>query len=246
MTDDELLASVGGELEALPGVRAVCLGGSRARGEHRPGSDWDFALYYRGHFDPGVLRALNWDGEVFDVGAWGGGVMNGGAWLDVDGRRVDVHYRDLDDVEHWCAEAEQGRYDVQQLLFYVAGIPTYVVMGELALNRLLHGSLPSPAYPERLAVAAGERWRSDARASLSYGLAALTDRRDVAVALANGWRAILQAGHGRLAERREWVLNEKDLAERAGLGWATDALVAASTEPELREVLGELARRLQG
>lgn len=35
-------------LGALPGIRAVVLGGSRARGTHRPDSDWDLGLYYRG------------------------------------------------------------------------------------------------------------------------------------------------------------------------------------------------------
>ena len=87
------------ELASLPGVLAVALGGSRAQGLHRPDSDWDYAVYYRGGFDPNHLRARGWPGEVFEVGGWGGGVMNGGAWLTIEGRRVDVHYRDLDAVE---------------------------------------------------------------------------------------------------------------------------------------------------
>ncbi|MGC4867075.1 nucleotidyltransferase domain-containing protein [Micromonospora sp. DT53] len=33
---------------AVDGVVAVALGGSRARGEHRPDSDWDLGLYYQG------------------------------------------------------------------------------------------------------------------------------------------------------------------------------------------------------
>ena len=61
-----------------------------------------------------------------EIGGWGGGVMNGGAWLSIEGRRVDVHYRDLNDVEHWCNEAVAGRFRKELLLFYVAGIPTYV------------------------------------------------------------------------------------------------------------------------
>lgn len=40
------------ELAALPGVLAVTLGGSRSQGTHRPDSDWDYAVYYRGVFDP--------------------------------------------------------------------------------------------------------------------------------------------------------------------------------------------------
>ena len=50
--------------------------------------------------------------------------MNGGAWLTVGQRRVDVHYRDLDDVEHWLAEAQAGRFAKELPLFYVAGIPS--------------------------------------------------------------------------------------------------------------------------
>ncbi len=145
MDDDEFLRAFAQRVAALPGVLAVSLGGSRATGEHRPDSDWDFALYYRREFEADHVRALGWPGEVSDPGGWGGGIMNGGAWLSVDGRRVDLHYRDLDDVEHHWAEARQGRYEKQLLMFYLAGIPTYVVVGELALNRVLVGDLPCPS-----------------------------------------------------------------------------------------------------
>ena len=55
-------------IAVLPGVRAVALGGSRAMGNATDGSDWDFALYYRGRFDADEVRRLGFDGEVFDVG----------------------------------------------------------------------------------------------------------------------------------------------------------------------------------
>jgi hypothetical protein len=67
MVDDEaFLDYVAGHLGQLPGVAAVTLGGSRAEGTHRPDSDWDFSIYYRGHFDPQTLRDIGWPGEVFD------------------------------------------------------------------------------------------------------------------------------------------------------------------------------------
>ena len=174
-----------GQLASLPGVLAVALGGSRAQGTNRPNSDWDFGVYYQGQFEPQSLREKGWPGEVSEVGGWGGGVMNGGAWLTIDGRRVDVHYRNLDQVEHWCAEAQVGRFEKELLLFYVAGIPTYVVMGELATNRVLTGDLARPGYPELLATSAGRRWRRDALSSLGYAAAALRARRDLTVALSN-------------------------------------------------------------
>jgi hypothetical protein len=140
------------------------------------------------------------------------------AWLTIEGRRVDVHYRDLDVVERELAEAEEGRFRVEPLLFHLAGIPSYLVVAELAINRVLRGELPRPAaYPERLRRTASERWYGTARATLAYARAnhAPAGRlTEVAGALAT---AAVQTGHAVLAARGEWVTNEKRLLERAGL-----------------------------
>jgi len=63
MDDRAFVAWLSNELAELPGVVAVALGGSRARNDHRPESDWDFAIYYRDDFDPGALRSRGWSGE---------------------------------------------------------------------------------------------------------------------------------------------------------------------------------------
>jgi len=56
--DDAAFApQFGAVLAGLPDVLAVTLGGSRASGTHHPGSDWDFAIYYRRSFDPACVRA---------------------------------------------------------------------------------------------------------------------------------------------------------------------------------------------
>jgi predicted nucleotidyltransferase len=107
--DETFCAEAAEALASLPGVRAVTLGGSRAAGTARPDSDWDFAVYYRGSFDTASLSTLGRPGEIFPIGGWGGGVFNGGAWLRAGDRRVDVHYRDLDDVEYHLAEARAGQ-----------------------------------------------------------------------------------------------------------------------------------------
>ncbi|GAA3238575.1 hypothetical protein GCM10020256_58990 [Streptomyces thermocoprophilus] len=67
-SDQEFLATVTDRLAALPGVRAVALGGSRAQGTERPDGDWDLAIYHRGAFAPDDLRAVGWDGEVSETG----------------------------------------------------------------------------------------------------------------------------------------------------------------------------------
>lgn len=152
MDDAEFPGYVAERLSSVPGVTAVALGGSRAAGTQRPDSDWDFSLYYRGLFEPEDLRALGWPGEISRIGGWGGGVFNGGAWLRAGGRPVDVHYRDLDEVEWHLAEAVEGRFRIERLLFHLAGVPTYIVVAELAVNVVLYGELPSPGgYPDRLA-----------------------------------------------------------------------------------------------
>jgi len=246
MNDMDFLDHVAGTLAGLPAVEAVTLGGSRAQGTHGPDSDWDFAVYYRGAFDPDALRAVGWPGEVSEIGGWGGGVFNGGAWLTIDGRHADVHYRDLDVVEHELAEAERGRFHWEPLMFHLAGIPSYLVVAELAVNRVLRGSLPRPAYPEALRKAAPPVWRGRAELTLGYAKAAYAPRgalTEVAGALAT---AAMQAAHAVLAERGEWVTNEKRLLERAGLR-GVDAIIAGlRARPDALRGAVEEAERLCG
>ncbi|MFI0778877.1 nucleotidyltransferase domain-containing protein [Streptomyces sp. NPDC021212] len=237
MTDDDtFLDHTADRLAALPAVHAVTLGGSRAQHTHTPDSDWDLALYYRGGFDPADLRAAaraaDWEGEVSGIGEWGGGVFNGGAWLTVDGRHVDVHYRDLDVVEHELAEARQGRFHWEPLLFHRAGIPSYLVVAELAVNQVLRGTLPRPAYPEALRAAAPSFWRDRATLTLAYAKGSYARRAqvtEVAGALAT---AAMQTAHAVLAARGEWVTNEKRLLRRAGLGPLDTITAGLRPEPE--------------
>lgn len=223
--DTLFLDHVADRLADLPTVRAVTLGGSRAQGTHTPDSDWDVAVYYRGLFDPADLRALGWGGTVSEIGGWGGGVFNGGAWFTIDGRSVDVHYRDLDVVEHELAEARQGRFRWEPLMFHLAGVPSYLVVGELAVNQVLRGTLPSPEYPAALRATAPPMWRERAAMTLRYARAAYVKRgqvTEIAGALAT---AALQTAHAVLAARGEWATNEKRLLHRAGLR-GIDAVVA--------------------
>lgn len=232
MNDSAFLEHVADRLAALPAVEAVTLGGSRARGTHTADSDWDFAVYYRGAFEPDALRAVGWPGEVSGVGAWGGGVFNGGAWLTIDGRRADVHYRDLDVVEHQLAEAERGRFHWEPLMFHLAGIPSYLVVAELAVNRVLRGTLPRPAYPEALRTAAPPVWRERAMMTLAYAKASYVPRgasSEVAGALAT---AAIQTAHAVAAGRGDWVTNEKGLLDRAGLRGVDEVIASLRPDPD--------------
>jgi hypothetical protein len=108
---------VGALVEAVarvPGIAAVALGGSWARGTARPESDVDLALYYRDAAPPDLdaLRAVcarvDPAATPTDLYGWGPWV-NGGAWLRTAAGRVDVIYRSLDHVRRVIDDAAAGR-----------------------------------------------------------------------------------------------------------------------------------------
>lgn len=230
MSQGEFEAYIADTLATLPGVCAVALGGSRATGAHGPDSDWDFALYYRGVFDPEHLRAVGWPGEVSPIGGWGGGVFNGGAWLQVRSRHVDVHYRDLEDVERRIAEAREGRFHIERLPFHLAGIPSYLVVAELALNRVLRGTLPRPDYPAALRESASRTWRHTAELTLGYARTAHAAHGHLAETVGALGQAACEAAHAVLAGRGEWITNEKRLLDRAGLRGMDGVLAGLSAD----------------
>jgi hypothetical protein len=215
-------------LASSRGAVAVVLGGSRASGAATASSDWDIGVYYRGDLDVAPLARF---GEVHPPGAWGR-IMNGGAWLSIDGAKVDVLFRDLDRVDEFCARARRGSFDVDALLGYVAGVPTYMLMAERAAARTLRGDLPPVGdYPEALAEAAAPRWRFCADFSFAYAKMQ-AERGNVAGAVGQVVKALYEEAHGRVAGARRWVLNEKHLLAAAGLSSADDWFRAVPTEPE--------------
>lgn len=195
------------------GIEAVTIGGSRAAGTADDASDWDLGLYYRGQVDLATLARY---GEVHPPGSWGR-IMNGGAWLTLEGLKVDVMLRDVDVVMHWRREAREGRYEVDALLGYVAGAPTYSLVAELALNRVVVGTLPAVGeYPRALAEAGDRRWRAHADFSLTHARMR-AERSDVTGTVAQAAKAVLETAHALACRRRQWVPNEKKLVEQVGL-----------------------------
>jgi predicted nucleotidyltransferase len=240
------VATLAADLAGLAGTVAVVLGGSRATATHRPDSDWDLGVYYRGSqrpLDPDDVRRLGHEGYVSELGEWGP-IVHGGAWLTVDSTPVDVLFRDLDTVESWLREAQHGRFEVLSQNGYIVGAPTYLPVGELAICQPIAGEVPRPSFPEPLAATAANRWEGRARVSLmfAHGHAHAGDAVCCAGMLAN---AVLCVAHARLAERREWALNEKRLVQRAGLD-AAQALLArpGATSAELAATVATVSTTL--
>jgi len=229
--DDAFLRNVNDHLGELPGVKAIALGGSRAEGTHRPDSDWDFSIYYRGTFDPQALRDIGWPGEVSEIGGWSPGVFNGGAWLEVDGRQTDVHYRDLDIIDREITASGEGRFRIEPLMFHLAGIPSYLVLAELAGNRVLRGELPRPDYPAALRERAPQVWWGRAERTFDYARLNYAPYGRLAQCAGLVAQAASQAAHAVLAARGQWVTNEKTLLTRAGLRQVDDLIAAVQPDP---------------
>jgi hypothetical protein len=156
--------------------------------------------------------------------------MNGGASLTVEGRRVDVVYRDRDAVEHWVAEASAGRFEIDAVDGWVAGLPTYVLVAELARGEALVGELPRPEFPDALRESATRRWRDTAARVLAIS-GALAPRGDVAGCAGLLAKAAVAAAQARLAKRGEWAVSEGGIVRRAGLGRAEAILAATGDRP---------------
>src|SRR5262249_54105766 len=128
------------------------------------------------------------------------------------------------------------RFGVEKLLFYLAGVPTYVLLAELAVNTVLRGDLPRPAYPDALRAAAPPRWWGDAQATLAYGRDAYAARGMLTETTGTIVMAACQAAHAVLAAGGQWVTNEKALLDRAGLRGVDEILRGLTAAP------GQLAK----
>ena len=230
LDDDAFLEHVADALVSVPGVRGVALGGSRAQGVARPDSDWDVAVYYRGSFDPDDLRALGWPGVLSARGGWGR-IFDGGGALRVDGRTVDVHYRDLDAIEAVHAEALAGRFAIETLLFHQAGLPSTILLAEVGVNRALRGEVPRFPYPPALRASAPAVWWQRAELTLHYAREGHGRHGRVAQCAGLLSEAACAAGHAILAHRGEWITNEKQLLTRAGLRGVDAVVGRMGTEP---------------
>ncbi|MFE2020403.1 nucleotidyltransferase domain-containing protein [Streptomyces sp. NPDC059499] len=222
------VSAMASRLAALPGIRAVVLGGSRARGTHRPDSDWDLGVYYRG--TPGLagLTALASGAQgspvaVAGPGGWGPWV-NGGAWLTVDGVAVDWILRDLDRVESVWSDCREGRFEVGVQPGHPLGFWSPCYVGEVALGRVLedpHGELTAlqetvRTYPEPLRTALVDAaWEAGFSVASARKSAPSGDTLHVALCLSRAFGVLAQSLH---AHHRTWCLNEKGaLAAAAAL-----------------------------
>ena len=198
-------------LAALPSVRAVVLAGSFARGTARKDSDVDFGVFYEEAAPPdrelfrAAARRLHDPTEEAPVVtapyAWGP-FVNGGAWLVVGGRRVDLLYRNLDQVRRVVADCREGRIEShfeQQPPF---GYFSWSYLGDLRECRVLHdptGNLAAlraevSTFPPalRAAIVREYLWSAEFALFFAQGFAGRGDVLNTSGCLARSARALVQ------------------------------------------------------
>lgn len=188
-------------LTSLDGVLAVVLGGSYASGTHHAHSDLDIGIYYTesAPFSVNAIQALarRWSTEgapvVTGFGDWGPW-MNGGAWLQTAAGKVDLLYRNVEQVERTIEEAWAGvyRHDYDQQPTF--GFYSTIYLGEIhvciplfdprGLLARLKGQVETYPPPLRRSVVAQELWNAEFALSFAASFAAAGDTYNTAGCIA--------------------------------------------------------------
>jgi hypothetical protein len=139
MIANSLLALIE-DLKTVPGIRAIVLGGSRARGSGDASSDTDLGIYYDPE-SPLEVAALNQVAATHDdrkefglmtsIGGWGPWI-NGGGWLRVGGAAVDLLYRDTAKVETAIDGCIAGHIELAYQPGHPLGFLSSIYAGEIS------------------------------------------------------------------------------------------------------------------
>jgi hypothetical protein len=152
-------------VQIVDDVVGVALGGSFARGTATSTSDIDIGLYYLDDA-PFKIDDIRTIAEEFNdepkpvvagFGGWGKWI-NGGAWLTIEGQRVDFLYRSINTLQHWINNSKSGDFELDYFQQPSTGFYSYIYLGELSICQVYYeknkvvSSLKEQVqiYPEKL------------------------------------------------------------------------------------------------
>ncbi|MGO9419773.1 nucleotidyltransferase domain-containing protein [Roseiarcus sp.] len=229
---DPLLTRIVPRIADVPGVVAIALGGSRARGAATDASDYDLGLYYGPEkpLDVNALRRVVSDlvdnaasVTVTSVGEWGPRIV-GGAWLTIGGQKVDLLYREIAAVESSIAECRAGRVAMSYQPGHPHGFCSAIWMGEVATCVPLHDAdgviaglkAQATPYPDPLADALVGMFLWEVSFSIANGQTAVA-RGDETHIAGCAYRALACIGQVLFALNRRYLINEKGALKEAAV-----------------------------
>ena len=141
---DAILEKIVDLLHGISGLEAIVLGGSQARGSQDRDSDIDIGLYYHQEtidWSQVEKQAQELDQEhrenlLAKPGEWGEWV-NGGCWLMIDNKHVDLILRDIERVKKAIQEGQEGIVTPHYQVGHPHAYLNIMYMGELAVSKLL-------------------------------------------------------------------------------------------------------------
>ncbi len=217
----EIIDLVVERLVKVAGVEALVLGGSRARGSHHAGSDFDIGIYYREQLDIAALQGhaqalddLQREQLVTELGGWGPWI-NGGGWLTIQAIPVDWIYRDLNKVEQVLAACQAGEVTIDYQPGHPHGFVSAIYLAEVALCQPLYDPNATLAglkqqlvdYPPALQQALlGRFWEADF--ALSNARKAVK-RGDLAFLAGCCFRSVMVLTQTLFALNQQYWMNEK-------------------------------------
>lgn len=225
MVEDILKRAVDA-LSALDFVEGVVLGGSRARGAHKPDSDIDIGVYYDGEkLDIAALNRaaadLDDEGRADLVGppmSWGPWV-NCGGWLTMENMHVDLILRDLKRVQNVIEQTGRGEVSFHYQTGHPHACANVMYRGEMAVCRVLYAkceklyALQNEArvYPDIMRENLLNHCLFEAGFSLSIARSTLP-RQDLCYTAGHLFRAAACMNQALFALNRAYCLNEKGAA----------------------------------
>ena len=221
---DNIIQDIKKELDGLPGVIGVVLGGSRARGTHSPDSDIDIGIYYdesKGFNTKDIEKSafhLNdekKDQLITSLGEWGEWI-NGGGWLVVSGYQIDLIFRDIKRVNKVIDDCLSGLVSTHYQTGHPHGYLNAMYMGELAICNVLsdpEGILgeikqKTKPYPEKFKEVMIQYFSFEASFSLMF-MEANANKDDISYVMGHCFRSISCLNQVLFAKNEVYCINEK-------------------------------------
>jgi predicted nucleotidyltransferase len=224
MQIESLLQEIVGQVKQVEGVKAIVLGGSRARGTHTSSSDVDLGIYYHPDFPLDVdalskvatrLDNAHREKVITDIGGWGPWI-NGGGWLVIQSYHVDFLYRDLRKVHAVIEDCLHENVE----MFYQPGHPfgfvSSIYLAEVAVCQPLwdpEGYIAELKkkvipYPDSLQKALVQKFTWEINFSIDIARKS-AERSDVTYAAGCCFRSVMCMLQVLFALNQTYWLNEK-------------------------------------